>query len=247
MAFKEYNRRPSFLEIELSNVIGKSRTHQLLSEIDSNIDWEPIESMITSRYPVGHSIYGNKAYPPLTLLKALLVQKWFGITSDPELENQINDRISFKTFIGLPLADPSPDHSIICRFRERVSKDTLEEIHHELLQQFDTLGFSIESGMAVDARIIKSASRPIPGKKRKVLRGKRKARAQQRKKTQRSMRFQRDLDSDWTVKNNQPVFGMKEHASIDVKSGLVLFTTASRASEHDTNYFQYVVAKSIHG
>jgi len=101
--------------------------------------------------------------------------------------------------------------------------------------------------MAVDARIIKSASRPVPGKKLKELRKQRKSKAQQRKKTRQSMRFQRDLDSDWTVRNNQPVFGMKEHASIDVKSGLVLSTTVSKASEHDTNYFQYTVVKGIHG
>jgi len=247
MAFKEYDHRPSFLEIELSNIIGKSRTQKFLSDVDSYIDWEPLESIVTSNYPVGQSDYGNKAYPPLMLLKATLLQKWFGIKSDPELENQINDRISFKTFIGLPLADPSPDHSVICRFRERVGKNTLEDIHHELLYQFDSLGFSIESGMAVDARIIKSASRPVPGKKLKALRKERKARAQQRKETRRSMRFQRDLDSDWTVKNNKPVFGMKEHAAIDVKSGLVLSTCVSKASEHDTNYFQYTVAKAIHG
>ena len=128
MAFKEYDHRPSFLEIELSNIIGKSRTQKFLSDVDSYIDWEPLESIVTSNYPVGQSDYGNKAYPPLMLLKATLLQKWFGIKSDPELENQINDRISFKTFIGLPLADPSPDHSVICRFRERAGKDTLEDI-----------------------------------------------------------------------------------------------------------------------
>ena len=33
------------------------------------------------------------------------------IPSDPELENQINDRISFKKFLGLTLDKPSPDHS----------------------------------------------------------------------------------------------------------------------------------------
>jgi len=247
MSFKRYDRRPSFLDIELSNVIGKSRTHQFLSEVDSCIDWEPLEEIVTSNYPVGQSVYGNSAYPPLMLLKAMLLQKWFGIKSDPELETQINDRISFKTFIGLPLAEPSPDHSIICRFRDRVGRDTLEDIHHELLSQLNTQGFSIESGMAVDARIVKSASRPVPDKKLKDLRAKRKAKASQRRKTIRSMRFERDLESDWTVKNNRPVFGMKEHAAIDVNSGLVLSTTLSKASEHDTNYFQYAVTKAIHG
>jgi IS5 family transposase len=68
-----------------------------------------------------------------------------------------------------------------------------------------------------------------------------------RKKTQRAMRFERDLDSDWTVKNKIPMFGMKEHAAVDVESGLVLSTHVSKASEHDTNYFSYVVTKGIHG
>lgn len=43
-----------------------------------------------------------------------------------------------------------------------------------------------------------------------------------------------------------PVYGMGERASIDFRSWLVLFTVLSRASEHDTNYFQSVVIKSIH-
>lgn len=101
--------------------------------------------------------------------------------------------------------------------------------------------------MAVDARVVKSASRPISDRKLRELREKRKNRLQMKKKTQRAMRFQRDLDSDWTVKNDKPIFVMKEHASIDVESGLVLSTCVSRASEDDTNYFQYAVVKGIHG
>jgi IS5 family transposase len=247
MAFKEYDKKPTFLDIELQRSFGHSRTQQFLTEVNETICWEPLEKLVTDKYPVGQSDYGNKAYPPLMLLKALFIQKWFGIKSDPELESQINDRLSFKSFIGLPFSEPSPDHSIICRFRERTGKDILEQVHHELLDQLSTMGFSIESGMAVDARVVKSASRPVSDKKLRELREKRKSRLQMKKKTQRTMRFQRDLDSDWTVKNNKPVFGMKEHASIDVESGLVLSTCVSKASEHDTKHFSYVVTKSIHG
>jgi len=49
----------------------------------------------------------------------------------------------------------------------------LENIHRELLYQFKVVGFSIESGMAVDARLIRSASRPVSGKKLEGLREKR--------------------------------------------------------------------------
>ncbi|MBW2617528.1 MAG: transposase [Deltaproteobacteria bacterium] len=80
--------------------------------MDNQIDWKRIEALLLEIYPVGKAECGNRAYPPLMLMKALLLQKWFGIKSDPELENQINDRISFKSFIGLPLAEPAPDHSL---------------------------------------------------------------------------------------------------------------------------------------
>ena len=247
MAFKEYDTRPTFLDMEIQRAVTHSRNRQVLSEIDAVIHWDPIEKIVQENYSVGQSDFGNKAYPPLMLLKAILIQKWFGIKSDPDLESQINDRFSFKAFIGLPFSEPSPDHSIICRFRERTGKETLEKVHHELLNQFDAQGFSIESGMALDARVVKSASRPVSDRKLRELREKRKNRLQMKKKTQRAMRFQRDLDLDWTVKNNKPLFGMKEHASIDVESGLVLSTCVSKASEHDTNYFQYTVVKGIHG
>jgi len=110
MAFKEYDRKPSFLDMELQRAFGQgqSRTQQSLTEIDKIINWRSIEKIVTENYPVGQSEYGNKAYPPLLLLKASLIQKWFGIHSDPELEIQINDRLSFKAFIGLPFREPSP-------------------------------------------------------------------------------------------------------------------------------------------
>jgi len=196
---------------------------------------------------VGQSTYGNKAYPPLMLLKAVFLQKWFGITSDPELENQINDRLSFKAFLGLPFSDPAPDHSIISRFRTRLGLAQLESIHQKLLLQFHTKGFSIESGMAVDARLVKSASRPLSNEKLEEKKAHRATPEGRSDKHGKPLKYCRDLDSDWTVKNNEPIFGMKEHASIDVESGLVLSTCMSKASEHDYTYFQYIVATGIHG
>jgi len=117
VSFKEHDSNYSFMDLEMGRILGKSRTHRFLSSLDNQIDWKRIEALLVEIYPVGKPPLGNRAYPPLMPLKALLLQKWFGIKSDPELENQINDRISFKSFIGLPLAEPAPDHSLMCRFR----------------------------------------------------------------------------------------------------------------------------------
>ena len=118
---------------------------------------------------MGATIEGADAFPPLMLLKAFLLQKWFRIHSDPELENQINDRISFKTFMGLSFNRPSPDHSTFSRFRGRLSKEAMNMINHAVLQQFSQKGLSINEGVAVDARLVQSASHPISNDEIKKL------------------------------------------------------------------------------
>ena len=47
---------------------------------------------------------GRPPYDPLLMLKALLLQQWYGL-SDADLEEAINDRMSFRQFLGLSLED----------------------------------------------------------------------------------------------------------------------------------------------
>ena len=48
------------------------------------------------------------------------------------------------------------------------------------------------------------------------------------------------------VKNEEPHYGLKEHASVDVNSGFILATTLTPASVHDTNYLPYLTIASCH-
>jgi IS5 family transposase len=180
------------------------------------------------------------------LLKALLLQKWFRIPSDPELENQINDRISFKKFLGLPLDRPSPDHSTFSRFRSRLSEEAMRELNSLVLQEFAKRGLSINEGIAVDARLVKSASKPMSKDELKELKEKRNTPEGKVDKNGNVLKFSRDVESDWTVKNERPHYGLKEHASVDVKSGFVLAVMMTPASVHDTNYLPYLTLASCH-
>jgi IS5 family transposase len=132
-----------------------------MEKIDTAINWSRVEAVLMQHYKVGTSQEGAKAYPPILLFKCLLLQKWFRIPSDPELENQINDRLSFKKFLGLSFSKPSPDHSTFSRFRSRLSKAAMEQINSEILRQFEAKGLSINEGVAVDARLVESASRAL--------------------------------------------------------------------------------------
>jgi hypothetical protein len=69
--------------------MDKNRCLKRLSDISGSIDWDWINSVLMSHYRVGTSREGADACPPILLFKCLLLQKWFHIDSDPELERQI--------------------------------------------------------------------------------------------------------------------------------------------------------------
>ena len=246
MAFKKMDTDFGFADLALASSLKYNRSLKLMEKLNASIDWSRIESILLCHYTVGTSNEGATAFPPLMLFKCLMLQKWFRINSDPELENQINDRLSFKKFLGLSFSKPSPDHSTFSRFRSRLSKNAMDQINSEILRQFERQGLTINEGIAVDARLIQSASRPLSNNDLSELREKQNSPESKLDKNGNPKKFSRDLESDWTVKNDTPHFGIKEHAAVDTEHGFVLATTISPASVHDTNYLQYCTVFSRH-
>lgn len=117
MGFKKMETNFSFADVSLFSSLEHDRAIKRMQQINAIVDWSRIENLLLRNYPVSKSTEDNKAYPPLILIKFLLLKQWFRINSDPELETQINDRTSFKKFLGLSFDQPSPDHSTFSRFR----------------------------------------------------------------------------------------------------------------------------------
>ena len=246
MGYKKTERNMTFAEVDLKGSMEHNRSLKMMERINEAIDWSKIEPILMKHYPVGTNSEGADAYSPMVLLKAFLLQKWFRIDSDPELENQINDRISFKKFLGLSFDKPSPDHSTFCRFRGRLSKNTMTEINNAVLLQFSQNGLTINEGIAIDARLVQSASHPLSNDEIQKHREKRETPEGKLDKDGKPLKFSRDLESDWTVKNNKPHYGQKEHTSVDTNHGFVLATDITPASVHDSQYLPYCVAASRH-
>ncbi|MFH0811917.1 MAG: transposase [Pseudomonadota bacterium] len=223
MGYKKTERNMTFAEADLKSSMKHNRSLKMMEKIDKIIKWPQIETILMKHYTIGTSSEGSDlpvrctqtgAYPPMMLLKALLLQKWFRIDSDPELENQINDRISFKKFLGLSFDKPSPDHSTFCRFRSCLSKNTMTEINNAVLLQFSQNGLTINEGIAIDARLVQSASHPLSNDEIQKRREKRETPEGKLDKNGKPLKFSRDLESDWTVKNNEPHYGQKEHTPV---------------------------------
>jgi len=86
----------------------------------------------------------------------------------------------------------------------------MNRINGVVLQQFSQKGLTINEGVAVDARLVQSASHPISNEEIKKQREKRDTPEGKLDKNGNLLKFSRDLESDWTVKNNIPHYGLKE-------------------------------------
>ena len=94
MAFKKMHNSIGFADLVLESSRKNNRSLKNMKKLEKSIDWSRIDTILKSHYTAGTSSEGADAYPPLLLFKCLLLQKWFRINSDPELEDQINDRLS---------------------------------------------------------------------------------------------------------------------------------------------------------
>lgn len=127
-----------------------------LGRIDKLLEWGGFEQLLNGLY---RSRRGEPAYPPLVMFKALLLQRWYGL-SDPGMEEALGDRLSFRRFVGLSLSDPTPDHTTIHRFRDRLQGGGLvAALMGELARQLDRHGVVLRQGTLIDASLVSSAAR----------------------------------------------------------------------------------------
>ncbi|MCY4561056.1 MAG: transposase, partial [Flavobacteriaceae bacterium] len=85
-----------------------SSSSQFFKQINTIIDWKPIEEYLVNHYKPGKKQRGQKAYHPMILFKIQLISVWYGL-SDVQTEDLTMDCISFCRFCGLELMDSVPD------------------------------------------------------------------------------------------------------------------------------------------
>lgn len=133
-------------------------SNTFLDRIDALIEWKTIEKVLRRKYRKTASADGRPACPALSMFKLLLLQRWYGL-SDPGLEEEVHDRISFIRFSGFSVSSTLPDHSTICRFRNVLLEFSLFE---EINRQLEEKGVLVKrsQGAILGATIIESSRRP---------------------------------------------------------------------------------------
>src|SRR5580704_9589323 len=152
MAIKRTGQ-PSFVEALLPKGAG---SNAVLDRLASLVKWYRFEKLLAHlRDDEGP---GRPGYPVLVLYRALLLQSLYGL-SDAELEEALGDRLSFRRFVGLSLEDEVPDHTTICRFRNRlIEAGLLDKLFAELDRQLEAAGVILRRGTMLDATLIETGA-----------------------------------------------------------------------------------------
>jgi len=183
-----------------------------LERLSVEVQWHRFDRLLDRLRQDGP---GRPGFDALLMLKALLLQQWYGL-SDADLEEAINDRVSFRKFLGLSLEAPAPDHTTLCRFRNRLADAGLSApLFAEFEQQLEARGLLLKRGTMIDASLIETPFRP-PSRD--------------------DSRACVDADAALTARKGKrgTDFGYKLHAGVDVDSRLIRRVLITPANVNDT-------------
>lgn len=220
----------SFADTVIGQLGGK-RTGALLNQLDAAIDWESLAKPIRAVYRNADG--GAPAVPAVMMLKIVMLQKWFHL-SDPQAEEQLNDRVSFRRFVGLRGEDAAPDETTIVVFRDRLRGADLDRKLFDLVNRsIAQRGLLVKEGTLVDALILEAPK----GRKTGESEGKASAKDESG-----NDKTTRDPDASFTQKHGRSYHGYKGHVAAD-RSGLVTDFEFSTASHHDSRYIDNLTKK----
>lgn len=237
----------SFADFYVQKRISKNK---FFSNINTIIDWKPIEKELHKICKRGLNERGTKAYNPLILFKMQLISVWYGL-SDVKTEEMVNDSLSMMDFCGLKIEDGVPDHSTLSRFRtELTQKKAYDRLLKKINQQLTKRKLIVKGGVKVDASLTESPFSP-KGKPIYEIAEDRKEEERPEGETEKEIQEMKlkkqeqpgsDSEARWLKKGKKTIFGYKKHMAVD-ENGMVLGVHSTTANEHDSRGLEATLEK----
>lgn len=172
---------------------------------------------------------GRPPYDPQVMFRALLLAQLYDL-SDAALEEALNDRVSFRRFVGLPLDAAMPDHTTLCRFRNRlVEAGLMDKLFAEFNKQLEANGLILKRGTMVDATLVEAAGARPQGDDEAT-----------------------DEDAAFAKKEGKPgsTYGYKAHVGVDQQSELIRRAVLTPANVNETSVADELICfdeKAVYG
>lgn len=212
-----------------------SKLKDPLEKLNNTIDFELFRETLNMIYQKTDrkSKAGAKPYDYVLMFKVIILQRLYNL-SDEQMEFQLNDRLTFKRFIGLDFSHKVPDTNTIWTFKEKLKdNDNERKLFDYFFKQLEKQKLIVSEGKMVDASFHEVPRQRNTREENKTLKEGEIPEQWKEEKNKHKLPH-KDTDARWTKKNNQTYYGYKNHVKADLGSKLIDNYTVTDASVHDS-------------
>lgn len=220
-------REQSNLFLTLDGLVPESHPYRKLERL---LPFDQISQPYHSLY----SFKGRKEKGVEFALRALVLQ-FHEDLSDREMERFLQENLSGKWFCDLGLGEKAPDHSYFGEFRKRLGTKRLMDIFSQVRSSLREMGLIKEVFTFVDASHLVSKLTTWDDRDKAIKQGL----LQFNNKT--AGKVAADKQACFGSKGPKKYwYGYKEHASVDMQSGLINKIAATSAEVTDAQGLQHI-------
>ena len=180
----------------------------------------------------------------MLLFRMELIRVWYGL-SDGEVEEQVNDRLSFSHFAVLAWMTIL-DSTTVCRFRNALVKSGIyDSLLMEVNRQLEARRVMITTGVIVDASVTDSPRRPRGQKEYEVVEDRHEEDGQDTANARLVEKPRPCVDTEvrWIKKPGRYHFGYKCHTAVN-QDRLVIAGETTPVNESDIRYLAASMEKA---
>ncbi len=141
-------------QIEMFSVEGFVPQDHLLRKIDRAVDFTHIYDFVSDLYCKGN---GRPSVDPVVLVKMVLIQHLYGISSLRKTCDEINMNVAYRWFLGYLMYEEIPHFTTLSyNFRNRFNDHVVEEIFNWILNEINNAGYLSPEAVFIDGTHIKA-------------------------------------------------------------------------------------------
>jgi len=137
--------------------LPKSPSHPFYTRLNALLDAHDFDRFVEKRCARFYApVMGRPSLPPGRYFRLLLVGYFEGLDSERGIAWRATDSLALRTFLRVPLEEPSPDHSTISRTRRLIDLDTHRAVFTWVQQRLVAAGLLKGKTVAIDATTLEA-------------------------------------------------------------------------------------------
>lgn len=213
-----------------------SRNGDPLEALETAVPWESFRYRLNKalKRSEKNAAGGRPPFDCVLMFKVLVLQSLYNF-SDDQTEYQIQDRLSFRRFLGLSMDGRVPDAKTIWLFREQLVKaGAVEKLFTLFNRHLEKKGLRAIGGQIIDASFVHV---PVQRNDRDENDALKAGEIPEDWLEKPEKLRQKDTDARWTKKNAVSHYGYKNHINTDRRFKLIRKYDVTSAAPHDSTVF----------